>query len=224
VFHKLFEWGGVGAGVEIGEKLRIARLGSRMTLAKLSEKSGVSKSLLSMIERGRSVPTITTFQKIAAALGIPASTLFSDNGSVGFGSNNIGEVHGEQQNQAFFSMVPIEGNIESARVKVVRKDWRKRVIMPWGAHYQMLCPDLQRKIEFIYLTYPVGSKVEEFYSHKGEECGLVLEGRFRGVIGSQKVILEPGDSIYYDSSVPHRWENAGNVEVKAIWAITPPSF
>ena len=72
--------------------------------------------------------------------------------------------------------------------------------------------------------YPVGAKVEEFYTHDGEECGMVLEGRFKGIIGDQEIILEPGDSIYYDSSIPHRWENAGETEVRAIWAITPPSF
>ena len=107
---------------------------------------------------------------------------------------------------------------------VVRKGGRKRLIMPWGAWQEMLCPDLRHRIEFIFLHYPVGAKVEEFYTHDGEECGMVLEGRFKGTIGDQEIILEPGDSIYYDSSIPHRWENAGEMEVRAIWAITPPSF
>jgi mannose-6-phosphate isomerase-like protein (cupin superfamily) len=88
----------------------------------------------------------------------------------------------------------------------------------------MLCPDFQHKIEFVYLKYPVWSKAEELYSHDGEECGVVLEGKFKGTIGDQVVILEPGDSIYYDTSVPHCWENAGNTEVRATWAIPPPSF
>jgi quercetin dioxygenase-like cupin family protein len=88
----------------------------------------------------------------------------------------------------------------------------------------MLSPDLRHKVEFIYLTYPVGAMIEEFYSHEGEECGLVLEGKFKAVIGDQEIILEPGDSIYFDSSIPHRWQNIGDEDVKAIWAITPPSF
>ena len=88
----------------------------------------------------------------------------------------------------------------------------------------MLCPDMQHKIEFICINYPVGGGAEEFYSHEGEECGLILEGTFKGTIGDQEFVLEPGDSIYYASSIPHRWENAGDVEAKAIWAITPPSF
>lgn len=210
--------------MEIGEKLRVTRLQKRMTLADLSERSGVSKSLLSMIERGRSVPTITTFQKIATALGITASSLFSDNGSSSSTENTNPKPSGVHQGSRFPHLVSNGNNLEWKGFTVVHKNQRKKMIMPWGAHYQMLCPDLQHKIEFIYLNYPVGTRVEEFYSHTGEECGVVLEGRFKGVIGDQEVILEPGDSIYYDSSIPHRWENAGDVEVKAIWAITPPSF
>jgi mannose-6-phosphate isomerase-like protein (cupin superfamily) len=98
------------------------------------------------------------------------------------------------------------------------------MVMPWGATYEMLCPDLQHKIEFIYLHYPVGTKAEGQYTHDGEECGVVLEGTFKGTFGTKEVILEPGDSIYYDSTIPHYWETVGDTDVRAIWAITPPSF
>jgi mannose-6-phosphate isomerase-like protein (cupin superfamily) len=109
-------------------------------------------------------------------------------------------------------------------LRVVRRGHRKKIVMRWGGLYEMLCPDLRHKIEFIYLHYPVGAKAQEFYSHEGEECGVVLEGEFKGVIGDETVVLGPGDSIYYDSSIPHRWQNVGETEVQAIWAITPPSF
>jgi transcriptional regulator with XRE-family HTH domain len=192
--------------MEIGEKVRALRLVNRMTLNELSEKSGVSKSLLSQIERKISVPTVTTLQKIANAFRIPISSMFSENNDV----TQPAATHRSDMN--------------SGGLTVARKGNRKRLIMPWGAWQEMLCPDLRHKIEFIYLHYPVGTKVEEFYTHDGEECGIVLEGRFRALIGDQEIILEPGDSIYYDSSIPHRWENAGETEATAIWAITPPSF
>lgn len=192
--------------MEIGEKVKTLRLANRITLNELSQKSGVSKSLLSQIERNISVPTVTTLQKIANAFGIPISGMFSEN------------------KQVARTTSPNRNDTNSEGVMVVRKGGRKRLIMPWGAWQEMLCPDLRHRIEFIFLHYPVGAKVEEFYTHDGEECGMVLEGRFKGTIGDQEIILEPGDSIYYDSSIPHRWENAGEMEVRAIWAITPPSF
>ncbi len=192
--------------MEIGEKVKALRLVNRMTLNELSEKSGVSKSLLSQIERNISVPTVTTLQKIANAFRIPISSMFSEN------------------NDVTQPAAPNRSDTSSGGLMVVRKGGRKKLIMPWGAWQEMLCPDLRHRIEFIYLHYPVGTKVEEFYTHDGEECGIVLEGRFRAVIGDQEIILEPGDSIYYNSSIPHRWENAGEKEATAIWAITPPSF
>jgi transcriptional regulator with XRE-family HTH domain len=196
----------VGRFMEIGEKVKTLRRANRVTLNELSEKSGVSKSLLSQIERSISVPTVTTLQKIADAFDIPISRMFSEDsdGAPAEGLNRADAKAGS----------PI----------VVRKGRRKKLVMPWGAWQEILCPDLRHKIEFIFLHYPVGTRVEEFYTHQGEECGVVLQGAFKGIIGDQEIILEAGDSIYFDSSIPHRWENAGDTEVMAIWAITPPSF
>jgi transcriptional regulator with XRE-family HTH domain len=192
--------------MDIGEKVKTLRLARRITLNELSERSGVSKSLLSQIERNMSVPTVTTLQKISNAFSLPISEMFSEKDAVDR------------------SVSSDKGDTNAGGITVVRKGRRKKLIMPWGAWQEMLCPDLRHRIEFMYLHYPVGAKVEEFYTHEGEECGVVLHGRFKGIIGDEEVILEAGDSIYFDSSIPHRWENAGEMEVTAIWAITPPSF
>ncbi|HEA69102.1 MAG TPA: cupin domain-containing protein [Desulfobacterales bacterium] len=64
----------------------------------------------------------------------------------------------------------------------------------------------------------------QYQLYRGEECGIILKGKLKGFIGDQVVVLEEGDSIYFDSSIPHRWESVGEGEMKAIWAITPPSF
>jgi transcriptional regulator with XRE-family HTH domain len=168
--------------------------------------SKVSKSQLSQIERNVSVPTVAKLQRIADALALKFSDLLPDNGD----SSNDADAVGSKDN--------------SKRISVVRKGERKKIVMPWGAMYEMLCPDLQHKIEFIYLHYPAGTTAKEQYTHDGEECGVVLEGKFKGTFGAMEVILEPGDSIYYDSTIPHHWEAVGDTDVRAIWAITPPSF
>ena len=191
---------------DLGGNLRFIRLQKKMTLQELSRMSKVSKSQLSQIERNVSVPTVVKLQKIAEALDIKFSDLFPENG--------------DSSSDAY----PVNNKQNSKRISVVRKGQRKKMVMPWGALYEMLCPDLQHKIEFIYLHYPVGTTAECPYTHEGEECGVILEGRFKGTFGSMEVILEPGDSIYYDSTIPHSWETVGNAEVRAIWAITPPSF
>jgi len=191
---------------DLGENLRSIRLQKKMTLQELSQMSKVSKSQLSQIERNVSVPTVAKLQKIAEALDINFSNLFPENG--------------DSSRDAY----PVNNKANSKRISVVRKGERKKIVMPWGALYEMLCPDLQHKIEFIYLHYPAGTTAKEQYTHDGEECGVVLEGTFKGTFGTKEVILEPGDSIYYDSTIPHYWETVGDTDVRAIWAITPPSF
>ena len=191
---------------ELGENLRFIRLQKKMTLQELSQMSKVSKSQLSQIERDVSVPTVAKLQKIADALEIKFSDLLPDNGD----STSDAD--------------PVSSKVNSKQISVVRKGERKKMVMPWGALYEMLCPDLQHKIEFIYLHYPAGTTAKEQYTHDGEECGVILEGTFKGTFGTKEVILEPGDSIYYDSTIPHYWETVGDTDVRAIWAITPPSF
>ena len=190
----------------LGENLRSIRLQKKMTLQELSQMSKVSKSQLSQIERNVSVPTVVKLQKITEALNVKLSNVLPENGD----SENDAYLDRKKEN--------------SKRVSVVRKGERKKMVMPWGAMYEMLCPDLQHKIEFIYLHYPAGTTAKDHYTHEGEECGVVLEGTFKGIFGAMEVILEPGDSIYYDSTIPHYWETVGDTDVRAIWAITPPSF
>ncbi len=190
----------------LGENLKALRLEKQMTLKELSKRSQVSSSQLSQIERNVSVPTVTRLQKIAEALETKISSFFAE----------------EESSKPETAKEPISNN--SRDLHVVRRGERKKLIMPWGAWYEMLCPDLQHKIEFIYLYYPVGAKARDPYTHDGEECGLVLEGTYKGDIGGREIILEPGDSIYYNSLIPHSWEVIGDKDVRAIWAITPPSF
>lgn len=192
--------------MELGDRIRMLRLKNRMTIKQLSETSGVSKSLVSQIERNLSLPTVTTLQRIARAFGATLSVLFSENASEAVVANQDEELP------------------NSNRIVVVRKDRRRKLITPWGIWYELLCPDLLHKLEVICLHYPVGVKSDEVYNHDGEECGVVLEGRIRGIVGDQTIILEEGDSVYYRSSVPHRWENDGEIEGRAIWAVTPPSY
>ena len=191
---------------DLGGNLRLIRLQKKMTLQELSRISKVSKSQLSQIERNASVPTVAKLQKISEALDINISSLLPENGDSSSDAD------------------PANYKEDVQHPRVVRKGERRKIIMPDGPRVEMLCPDLQHKIEFIYLHYPVGTKVEDHYSHEGEECGVVLEGTFKGTFGTNEIILEPGDSIYYASTIPHCWETLGDTDVRAIWAITPPSF
>lgn len=191
--------------MKIGLKIKTLRKQQHMTLEQLAQKSRLSTGVLSQLERDISTPRVTTLQKLSKTFGVTMSSLFSDDHLPNDGHKDREK---ESRNSGF--------------IAVVRKQQRKKVFMPWGTTMEMLCPDLHHKVEFMYLIYPPGTKVEERYDHEGEECGLVLEGTFAGVVGDQEIILEAGDSVYYDSSISHRWENNGDKEARAIWVTTPP--
>ncbi len=189
--------------MEIGEKIRALRHKQGITLNALSMKSGVSKSLLSMVERSISTPTVRTLDKIAAALGITIANLYS-------------EIENDR----------IDKDL-TGRVTVVHRKEKKRLILGSEraqAHYELLTPDYRRKLQIIYIHFPVGKKRGKFIRHEGEECGTILEGRLKALIDDQEFVLEEGDSIYFDSSLPHCWENIGDIEVRAFWVNTPPTF
>ncbi|MBW1668603.1 MAG: cupin domain-containing protein [Deltaproteobacteria bacterium] len=192
--------------VKIGTRIKENRWRQGLTLKDLSERSGLSVGLLSQIERGISSSSIRNIQKIVKGLGISFASLFDD--------TDPGE-NGAQMHQT---------SRKGIQISVVRGKKRKKLLMPFGGFMELLAPVHNHKMEFIFLRYPVGAKVKEPFSHEGEECGLVLKGKLKAIVGDQEFILEAGDSIYFDSTIPHRWENMAKTETTFISALTPPSL
>jgi transcriptional regulator with XRE-family HTH domain len=107
---------------------------------------------------------------------------------------------------------------------VVRKGARK-VIKPPGApvSYELVSPDLRRKIEMIIVRLKPGLDSAAM-AHEGEECALVLRGRVAITVGDVEYELDEGDSIYYDSGLPHKARAVGDEPAEIVSAITPPNF
>ncbi|MDI6880116.1 MAG: cupin domain-containing protein, partial [Desulfitobacteriaceae bacterium] len=64
----------------------------------------------------------------------------------------------------------------------------------------------------------------DLLAHQGEECGVIIQGEMTVVVGEREYLLKEGDSIYFDSTIPHRFFNHGDKVAIGIWAMTPPSF
>jgi transcriptional regulator with XRE-family HTH domain len=189
--------------MEVGDKIKELRNQKGMTLDKLSKKSEVSMSLLSMVERNISAPTVKTLEKVVRALETTISDLYRD-------------MEG-----------PKDSDHGTEGVSIIhQRDRRNLVLGPEraDAHYELLTPDYRKKLQIMYIHFPVGKHNGDFLSHEGEECGIVLEGKLRACVGERTYVLEQGDCIYLDSSVPHKWENLGQIEVRAIWINTPATF
>jgi transcriptional regulator with XRE-family HTH domain len=120
---------------------------------------------------------------------------------------------------SFFDEAPANGI-------VVRSDERRTMRLPRsGLTYQLLTPDLNRQIEFILIELEPGQGgTRAAYGHPGEEAALVLEGELHVWIGEEEHVLGPGDSISFNSGIPHRIANLGETRTVLVSAITPPSF
>jgi transcriptional regulator with XRE-family HTH domain len=115
---------------------------------------------------------------------------------------------------------------EAASGVVVRKSERRQIVLPQSnVVYELLSPDMNRRIEFLLVRLQQGDSADHGQiSHAGEECGLVLQGELIVRWGDQEFYLQEGDSIYFASSIPHRFKNPGYQESVSVWAMTPPSF
>ena len=91
--------------------------------------------------------------------------------------------------------------------------------------YELLTPDLQRKLEVIWVELPPGQSNQDApFMHDTEECGVLLSGTLEVHLGEQTHRLEAGDSIAFNGLVPHWYRNPGTEPAVSIWIVTPPSF
>ena len=76
----------------------------------------------------------------------------------------------------------------------------------------------------IFRIKPGGGSGES-YSHEGEEFLHILRGEFEIWLNdAEHYHLKQGDSLYFESSTPHRWKNPGRTETSLLWVNTPPTF
>jgi transcriptional regulator with XRE-family HTH domain len=190
----------------IGQRLRSERERHGLSLRELARRLAISPSALSQIETGRSRPSVGTLYAIVTELGISLDELF--------GSPRPAAVAAPDAPGA-------EGAVASL---VQRRDSRKCLDLESGVRWERLTPTSEPDADFLHVHYEVGgasSREGTHMRHMGREYGVVLSGRLRVTIGfdEEEFELGPGDSIAFESSRPHRLENAGDEPVEAIWFV-----
>jgi transcriptional regulator with XRE-family HTH domain len=194
---------------EMGERLREARRARALSLRTLAERLGVSPSLISQIETGRANPSVSTLYAIANELDVSLDELlFNDR-------------------RAPEPTIPARpgvtaGGTMATAAPVQRAGDRHRIRLASGVDWERLTTVSEPGIEFLRVTYEVGgasSPPDAFQRHPGHEWGYVLSGRLQVRIGFEEYILEPGDAISINSSIPHRLATIGDEPVKAIWFV-----
>jgi mannose-6-phosphate isomerase-like protein (cupin superfamily) len=105
---------------------------------------------------------------------------------------------------------------------VQRAGERTVIDLEAGVRWERLTTENERGVEFLLTVYPVGSEsasADALVRHTGREFGIVLQGRLGVTVGFEDYELGPGDSISFDSTVPHRLHNEGDETVEAVWVV-----
>lgn len=163
----------------LAAELRHQRRRQGLSLEQLASLSGVSRSMISKVERGEAVPSTVVLSRLAEALGVTFAKL----------------------------MLPAaerEIVVIPAAVQPVLRDqasgFQRRCLSP-------VLPG--RGIDWVLNTLPPGGATGEFTAHRRgvEEYIYVLRGRLRATIGERSLTLAEGDSLYFEADLPHAFLN-----------------
>jgi quercetin dioxygenase-like cupin family protein/DNA-binding XRE family transcriptional regulator len=186
---------------------RISELRSTYSISRetLSERSGISKELIAKIEDEGHIPDLAPLIKISRALGVRLGTLLDDHEQLGPVITRTGEAAASVR---FITGLPDDASVakpghEGLSFKALAADKNSRHMEP-----------------FIVDIEPTA--VQEKSAHEGEEFIYVLAGNLKLEYGTTTETLKPGDSVYYDSIVPHRVISADSQPVKILAVIYTP--
>ncbi|HTW98069.1 MAG TPA: cupin domain-containing protein [Acidimicrobiales bacterium] len=199
-------------GIELlGERLRAERAERGIGVRELARMVDCSASLISQIERGRANPSVSTLYALSSALGLSLDSLFAKPGAP------------PPRATARRKAASPPERTKRQRPSVVIGPSERRVInLERGVQWQLLMPVPEHNAEFMEVHYAPGggsTADDRAIRHNGREYCLVLEGTLSVEIGFERYDLEPGDSMAFDSTIPHRIWNAGPSPVRAVWFV-----
>ena len=190
------EGSGADLGRSLGPLLREARRRESLTLQQLADRASLSVSYLSQIERNLLTPSVATLKRIAAALRIPTGQLITPDGGAG-----------------------------RSMVALTRVRDRKRLTFPESSiRYELLVPDFRRRASALWVTAEPNASSGPEQTHEGEDIVVVLQGQLSVEVAGVWYDLRTGDSLTFNSELPHRWCNRGRTVAKAVWMSTPAYF
>ena len=164
--------------IDVGTRLRMLRAGASLSIRMLAEKSGLNVNTLSLIENGKTSPSVSTLQQVAGALGVPVTEFFVTEQ----GNKTVVHQRNGQRPRAAFS----HGVMEDLGAGMSR----------FGA-------------EPLIVTLEANADSgKNPIVHTGREFVYCLDGHVSYTVDTETHLLEPGDSLFFEAYLPHRWKNA----------------
>lgn len=176
----------------IGGKIRVLRLKRKMGLVELGRHTGLSPALLSKVERGRLFPTLPTLLRIALVFSVGLEFFFA-------------------------------GARDKPLIAIVRKAERVRLPErpgkgPVAYRFESLdYPATERRFNSYYAEFAPGAPESiRPHAHPGAEFIYALAGTLSVHIAGEEHTITAGDSLYFDSSLPHAYRRTGGRICSAI--------
>lgn len=176
----------------IGAKIRALRLKKKIGLVDLGKHTGLSPALLSKIERGRLFPTLPTLLRIALVFGVGLEYFFA-------------------------------GARDKPLVAIARKSQRVELPERAGARdaaYRFASldyPATERRFNSYHAEFfPMAPANLRPHDHAGVEFVYVISGVLSVHMHADEHVLEPGDAIYFDATIPHAYRRSGGRACTAI--------
>jgi transcriptional regulator with XRE-family HTH domain/quercetin dioxygenase-like cupin family protein len=204
----------------LGARLKDVRLHAGMSLRELARQAEVSPSFISQIENGKSQPSVASLYTLARLLSVSIDELFDPRDQPAAVRELVDGSWGPNG-----SMNPTNAWHPSEyanRISVVHPAHRSRLTMAEGVVWERLAATPEHAVNFMKIHYAPGATSTaggELQSHDGYEYGYVLRGTIEVTVGSETFVLHPGESLGFDSDIPHVLRNVGDDDFEGIWFV-----
>lgn len=201
----------------IGPRIREERTRRAVTIRGLARDIGVSASLISQIETGKSQPSVSTLYAITSALGVPLEDLFDTHAGDRDGDAPVPDAgHGRTQ------MNYLSADRDRGLGPHVSPDDRELLRLDSGVTWQRLGQVPQHHVDFLLVTYQPGgssSRGGDLMRHSGTEYAYLISGELVLTLGFDEHRLVAGDAACFESTTPHGYRNDGDDPAVGVWFV-----
>jgi transcriptional regulator with XRE-family HTH domain len=184
---------------EIGARLRHARQSRGLSLRSVAQSLGVSASLISQVETGKTQPSVATLYSLANLMSISVDDLLGL-------QTERGHAPGQK----------------SPHLEIQRRGETAVIEMENGVRWERLAMGSQGPADALLVTYQPGasSSLEgRLMRHAGVEYVYMIAGAITLQVEFDTYAVAPGDSLYFDSSRPHMFSNHGDEPATGLWTV-----
>ncbi len=220
--------GHASLNVNVGSLIRRERQNQGLSLRELARRVGVSASMLSQVETGRTRPSVSTIYAIATELQLSIDALLSDReaavatataAAAGETAAAGGAAAGPRVRRGPVGSAAAAADLAS---QLVRPEQRRKLELESGVTWELLSDLLPHLVDFMFVTYEPGGRSSssgKLMRHTGTEFAFLVRGKLKIQVGFDEYVLQAGDALAFDSSEPHLLVNEGTEPAEGIWFV-----